>query len=216
MKEIGLIFDMDGVIVNNHQFHYMAWKKLGEKHGIEISPDYYRTSMNGRTIRELVQTVFTNVPESDIGLLGDEKESTYRELYKDLITPNQGLIELLKLAKSQNIPMAVGTSAPLINVEFTIDRLNLRHYFADILDERAVTKGKPHPEIYMKCAAAISRPPSACIVFEDAVSGIQAGQAAGSKVVALATSHKREELEADLIIDDFVGFGMEQIREVLG
>lgn len=216
MKEIGLIFDMDGVIVNNHQFHYMAWKKLGEKHGIEISPDYYRTSMNGRTIRELVQTVFTDVPESDIRMLGDEKESTYRELYKDLITPNQGLIELLELAKSQNIPMAVGTSAPLINVEFTIDRLNLRHYFKDILDERAVTKGKPHPEIYLKCATAINRPPSACIVFEDAVSGIQAGQAAGSKVVALATSHKREELEADLIIDDFVGFGMEQIREVLG
>ncbi len=215
MREVGLIFDMDGVIVDNHEFHYLAWKKLGEKYGIDISPDYYRNNMNGRTIRELVRTVFKDVPDIDMGHLGEEKESTYRELYKDLMTPNKGLLEFLDLAKAEGIPMVVGTSAPLINVEFTIDRLNLRHYFVDILDERAVTLGKPHPEIYLKCASAINRDPSACIVFEDAVSGIQAGKAAGSKVVGVATSHAREELDADLIIDDFVGFGMEHIRKVL-
>ncbi|CAM9993807.1 unnamed protein product [Chrysoparadoxa australica] len=215
MKQIGLIFDMDGVIVDNNKYHFLAWQQLGEKYGVEISPDYYKEKMNGRTITELIKTVFKDLPQNDIAHLGEEKEATYRDLYKDLITPNKGLMEFLELAKSEGIPMVVGTSAPLANVEFTIDRLDLRSYFEDILDERAVTKGKPHPEIYLKCAKAAGRDPGNCIVFEDAISGITAGKSAGAKVVALATSHPREELEADLIIDHFEGFGMQQIREVL-
>ncbi len=215
MKQIGLIFDMDGVIVDNNEYHFLAWKKLGKKYGVEISTEYYKEKMNGRTITELIKTVFKDLPESDIKHLGEEKEATYRELYRDLITPNAGLLAFLELAKKEGIPMVVGTSAPLANVEFTIDRLDLRNYFVDILDERAVTKGKPDPEIYLKCAKAADREPANCIVFEDAISGITAGKAAGAKVVALATSHPREELTADLIIDNFEGFGMEQIMGVL-
>jgi len=215
MKKVGLIFDMDGVIVDNNTYHFLAWQKLGEKYGIEITADYYKDKMNGRTIRELIRTVFKDVPADQVDHLGEEKESTYRDLYKDLITPNTGLIELLEMARSEGVPMVVGTSAPLANVEFTIDRLNLRDYFVDILDERAVTLGKPNPEIYLKCAKAIGLPPEDCIVFEDAVSGIIAGKSAGAKVVGLATSHSRDELDADLVIDNFVGFGMKQIHEVL-
>lgn len=215
MSQIGLIFDMDGVIVDNNKYHFLAWKKVGEKYDIEISPEYYKNQMNGRTIRELVRTVFKGIPEKEADRLGELKEATYRELYKDLITPNKGIIDLLNLAKAEGIPMVVGTSAPLVNVEFTIDRLNLRDYFVDILDERAVKNGKPHPEIYLKCADAIGRDPGNCIVFEDAVSGITAGKAAGAKVVGIATSHSRDELDADLVIDHFEGFGLQQIRAVL-
>lgn len=215
MKHVGLIFDMDGVIVDNNKYHFLAWKQLGAKYGVEISTEYYKEKMNGRTITELIKTVFKDLPESDASHLGEEKEATYRELYKDLITPNRGLLHFLELAKQEGIPMVVGTSAPLANVEFTIDRLNLRSYFVDILDERAVTKGKPDPEIYIKCAKAAGRAPWDCIVFEDAISGITAGKAAGAKVVALATSHSREELDADLVIDHFEGFGLQQIEEVL-
>lgn len=215
MKNIGLIFDMDGVIVDNNTYHFLAWQKLGEKYGIEITPEYYKEKMNGRTIRELIRTVFKDIPADKVDHLGEEKEATYRDLYKDLITPNKGLLQFLDMAKSEGIPMVVGTSAPLANVEFTIDRLNLRDYFVDILDERAVTLGKPHPEIYLKCAKAIGREPGSCIVFEDAVSGITAGKSAGAKVVGLATSHSREELDADLVIDNFEGFGLKQITEVL-
>ncbi|XOV94238.1 MAG: HAD family hydrolase [Bacteroidota bacterium] len=215
MSQIGLIFDMDGVIVDNNKYHFLAWQKLGEKYGINISPEYYKDNMNGRTIKELIRTVFKDIPEGDVSHLGEEKEATYRDLYKDLITPNKGIMSLLDLAKKEGIPMVVGTSAPLANVEFTIDRLNLRDYFVDILDERAVTLGKPHPEIYLKCAKAINRDNANCIVFEDAVSGIKAGKAAGSKVVGVATSHSREELDADMVIDNFEGFGLQQIRSVL-
>ena len=111
--------------------------------------------------------------------------------------------------------MFVGTSAPVENVNFTLDGLSIRSYFRGVVDDRAVTKGKPDPEVYLKCASLAERDPKNCIVFEDAVSGIIAGKAAGAKVIGLATSHKREELEADLIVDNFESVNLEVIKTLM-
>ncbi len=80
-----------------------------------------------------------------------------------------------------------------------------------------VAHGKPHPEVYLKSAKALGIDPAQCIVFEDAILGIQAGKNAGMKVVGVATTHTREELEAentDLVIDDFCGLTLEQLRKL--
>lgn len=216
MNEIGLIFDMDGVIVDNHEYHYMAWQRLAGKRGVEITEEYYRLNMNGRTIDELVKIVFNlDVSKEEAREIGMEKEEIYRELYNDHRTPTKGLIDFLESAKNLEIPMIVGTSAPNQNVTFTLDGLDLRKYFLGVVDDLMVTKGKPNPEVYLKCAEAIGRKPENCIVFEDAVSGIKAGKGAGAKVVGLATSHKREELSADLIIDNFEGFSLNDVKSVL-
>ncbi len=216
MNKIGLIFDMDGVIVDNHEYHFLAWQKLAATRGIEISEQYYRDNMNGRTIDELVKIVFSlDISKEEAREIGMEKEEIYRELYKDHRAVTKGLIRFLELAKDLEIPMIVGTSAPDANVTFTLDGLDLRKYFLGVVDDMMVTKGKPDPEVYQKCAEAIDRKPENCIVFEDAISGIKAGKSAGAKVVALATSHKREELSADLIIDNFEGFSLADIKSVL-
>lgn len=216
MNNIGLIFDMDGVIVDNHQYHFLAWQKLAAKYGLTIDEAFYRDHMNGRTMLTIMTTVFKDVvaPEKarDIAL---EKEAIYRELYASKLSPTKGLIALLESAKTNNIPMAIGTSAPEANVAFTLDGLSIRTYFDAIFDERDVSKGKPDPEVYLKCAKGIDRTNDRCIVFEDALSGIKAGQNAGSKVVALATSHSREELNADLIIDNFHSFTLANAYEVI-
>ena len=216
MKKFGLIFDMDGVIVNNHLFHYKSWQKVCEKYGKPLSETAYKDNLNGRTLNEVVQFIFDeDLPLERIRSIGEEKEATYRELYRPHLKFTEGLEAFLAQCKEANIPMAVGTSAPVENVNFTLDGLNIRHLFHAVLDERAVTKGKPNPEIYLKCAAALDLPNSECIVFEDAVSGIKAGKAAGSKVIALATSHAREELESDWIIDDFTKIDLQQIEAFL-
>lgn len=217
MKEIGLIFDMDGVIVSNHEYHFLAWQKLAEKRGVEITEEYYRLHMNGRTIDDLVRRVFElDVTREEAREIGLEKELIYRELYEAHRAPTPGLLTFLRLAQDLEIPMIVGTSAPFQNVEFTLDGLDLRKYFLGVVDDSMVTLGKPNPEVYLKCAEAIGRKPQNCIVFEDAVSGIKAGKDAGAKVVGLATSHKREEISADLIIDDFQNFTMQDVKSVLG
>jgi beta-phosphoglucomutase-like phosphatase (HAD superfamily) len=83
-------------------------------------------------------------------------------------------------------------------------KTSLSQYFPTILDDSFVEHGKPNPEIYIKCAAALGYPPSHCIVFEDSISGVAAGKASGAKVVGVATTHTHKELaETDYIIDDF-------------
>ncbi|MBV6645885.1 MAG: HAD family phosphatase [Cyclobacteriaceae bacterium] len=215
MNKIGLIFDMDGVIVDNHKFHFQSWQKLSEKYNQPLDEDNYRKHMNGRTLDEVVSFLFGDKLDTQQAQeVGNEKEALYRELYGPHLTPTKGLLDFLDTCKNEQIPLVVGTSAPTENVDFTLDGLGIRHYFDDILDRRMVTKGKPHPEIYQKCAKAINRENANCIVFEDALSGIQAGKSAGSKIVALATSHDRSELSGDIIIDDFTQINLQQIQQV--
>lgn len=217
MSSFGLIFDMDGVIIDNHQYHFLAWKKMCEKYGKPLDHESYRDHLNGRTLSEVVEYIFNEpMPKEKVREIGLEKEKIYRELYQPYIQPTPGLLGFIGQAHDEGIPLVVGTSAPYENVVFTMNGLGIRHYFVDILDERAVTKGKPNPEIYLKCAERIHLPNDRCIVFEDAVSGIKAGTAAGSKVVALATSHSREELSADHVIDDFHQIDLKQIEALIG
>jgi beta-phosphoglucomutase family hydrolase len=216
VQDIGLIFDMDGVIINNHRYHYLAWQELAAKYGVEITSDFYKNKMNGRTFMGIMEAVFERpMPVEEARAKAMEKEAIYRELYSPHMNMINGLMEFLEEARKKEIPMAVGTSAPAENVTFTLDGLNIRDFFQAVLDDQSVTKGKPDPEIYLKCASAIKRPNEKCIVFEDAMSGIQAGKAAGSTVVALATSHPKNELNADHVIDDFTQIDLNQVVAIL-
>lgn len=208
---------MDGVIVDNNRYHFKAWQAVYQQYGKQLDPAYFRDHLNGRTLSEIVaQMLDYSSTIEEIRKVGLEKERFYRQLYQPHIELTKGLPNLLAEAKKENIPMVVGTSAPVENVSFILDQTNIRHYFTGILDERAVTHGKPDPEIYLKCAEAIGLPNERCIVFEDAIMGIQAGKSAGSKVIALATSHQRNELKADLVIDNFYSISLDQIAALIG
>jgi len=215
---IGLIFDMDGVIVDNHYYHFKAWKAFAAKYGKEITEEHYKATINGRTMKEIINGIFEG---DDLSMetarnYGLEKEAIYREIYMDDLAPTTGLITFLKKAKEQNIKTIIGTSAPAENVTFTIGGLQLEKYFHGVLDESAVTKGKPHPEIYLKCAEQINLPNHQCVVFEDALAGIKAGKAAGSFVVGVATTHQKHELtEADHVIENFDELDLGKLQEMI-
>ncbi|MFZ9046145.1 MAG: HAD family hydrolase [Cyclobacteriaceae bacterium] len=216
MAEFGIIFDMDGVLVNNNQYHYQAWKAICDKYQKPIEDDVYRDKMNGRTLKALVSFIFGEEQSNEKTLaVGHEKEALYRSLYQPYMEPAEGLFPILSAAYQNKIPMIVGTSAPKENVRFIIDGLGIGHYFTAILDDRSVINGKPNPEIYLKCAKAAGLPNDKCVVIEDAVSGLQAAAAAGSKTIALTTSHSKDELSADLIIDSFKSLDLKKMRELI-
>jgi beta-phosphoglucomutase len=216
MTPIGIIFDMDGVIIDNNHFHYETWKNLCARYNKPIDEKIYREKMNGRTLKELAQFIFEEeLSLENIIAIGQQKEVEYRKLYQPYLKPAKGLLKLLSDAHDEGIPMVVGTSAPKENVRFIMEGLGIGHYFKAILDDRAVTKGKPNPEIYLKCAQAAGLPNAQCVVFEDAISGLVAGKAAGSKIIAVATSHRRDELHGDLIIDHFDQINLQQIKDLI-
>jgi HAD superfamily hydrolase (TIGR01509 family) len=188
------IFDMDGVVVDNAVWHLEAFAEFGKSHGLIQTKEEY-TKYFGNTNQTIMDSLFnTHLPSDKLDLLSKEKETIYRELFRPFIKPVEGLPTFLKNASDLAIPIALATSAPKENVDFTLDLTGLRKYFSIISDASMVKHGKPDPEIYLLTAAKLGVQPSDCIVFEDSIAGIQSGLSAGMRVIGVATTHKPEEL----------------------
>lgn len=137
--------------------------------------------------------------------------------YKPLIRPTAGLLDFLEALRREGIACAVGSSAEMRNIRFVFEKCGIESYFQTVVSSEQVTRCKPDPEIYLKAAEALRLRPEECVVFEDARAGIEAGDRAGMKVVALATTLSREELErtaATLVIDDFTQMSVERLRSL--
>lgn len=209
---MGILFDMDGVIADTNPFHKTSIQQFCKRHGIDATDDFLREKVYGRVNKEWIPNLFGALSAEKIKILADEKEQLFREIYAPSLSAVDGLIEFLQLLQENEIKAAVATSAPLENADFILDGLNIRQYFSAILHSGDVEKGKPHPEIYLKAAAALGKLPSDCIVIEDSISGVKAGKAAGSKVIGITTTHEGAEFGAiDLVISDFIGLGMAQL-----
>ena len=101
-------------------------------------------------------------------------------------------------------------------MDFTLSRTGTEKYFDIILNDTFVTHSKPHPEIYLKCAEALGLSNKQCVVIEDSLSGVQAGKAAGSKVIGITTTHPANELaDCDLVIDDFDDLSVEKVKSLI-
>jgi beta-phosphoglucomutase len=206
MSPVAFIFDMDGVIIHSNPAHKIALHQFCEKYGYHLTEEQLRNKIYGRTNKQWITNLFErDIPPAEMHQLAEEKEGIFRELYKNDIKALDGLESFLKLMDEQKIARAIGTSAPRSNVDFVMSKTNLQNFFPTILDDTFVVNGKPNPEIYIKCAAALGYAPSQCIVFEDSLSGVEAGKASGAKVVGVATTHTHDELAGtDFVIDDFL------------
>ncbi|RPH25460.1 MAG: HAD family phosphatase [Bacteroidales bacterium] len=205
------VFDMDGVIVDNHTYHVKAWAEFCHNYSIPFDEIKFRAKFFGKNNHDIFHGLMDGkLTAKQIDTLGEEKEQIYRELYKNDIMPVNGLIPFLNTLKDAGIKTAVATSAPTSNLDFTLDNLKIRHLFDVVIDASGITKGKPDPEIYLKASKILDIPPSHCIVFEDSISGIESGQNAGMRVVALVTTHQPYELpKTHLQVNDFTELSIE-------
>jgi beta-phosphoglucomutase len=217
MSPVAFIFDMDGVIIHSNPFHKIALHQFCEKYGYHLTEEQLRNKIYGRTNRQWITNLFErDILPAEMHQLAEEKESIFRELYKNDIKALDGLESFLKLMDEQKIARAIGTSAPQSNVDFVMSKTNLQNFFPTILDDTFVVNGKPNPEIYIKCAAALGFAPAQCIVFEDSLSGVEAGKASGAKVVGVATTHTHQELaETDFVINDFLHIDPSELIRII-
>ncbi len=205
-KKKAFLFDMDGVIVDSNPAHKTSLKEFCGRYGHKLSEEQLKEKIYGRTNKDWIPAVFGDIEESEMRRLAAEKEALFRKIYVATIRPLDGLIDFLRAAQEASVPMAIATSAPRENVDFTLENTGTGGFFDKILDESFVQKGKPDPEIYVKTARALGFSTENCIVFEDSLSGVKSGKSAGCKVVAISTTHSAEELhEADLVLENFVG-----------
>ena len=205
---------MDGTLVDNMHFHHRAWKEFLAQHGINISDEEFHRKNVG-TIKEVIPKFLPHVQDPDLIMeLGMQKEAVYRTLYGPHIRPLRGLQAFLDQAYNRDIPIALATAADAKNIDFTLEGLGMAHYFRAITGSEEVKKGKPSPDVYLQSATKLQADPTHCIAFEDTPSGIRAALAAGMRVVALATTHTREELSAYpllTIINDYEGLNLDSL-----
>lgn len=206
IKPFAAIFDMDGTMVNNTPYHLKTWQTLFKKYGKgDLNAQTYYTEISGVPILDTLKRVFgTDHDEAQLKELLKEKEGLYRELYAPYIRPVNGLENLLIELKNSGVKLAIASSATVDDINFVLSHVKVRQYFDVIIDGNRVSKGKPDPQIFLKAAADLNMRPEDCIVFEDSIAGIEAGNAAGMKVVGITTAHPADKLQpANLIINDF-------------
>ena len=184
-----LIFDMDGVIIDSNPCHRAAWREYTRRHGVEMTETMMHR-MYGKRNDEIVRDFLgAHLAEPEVFAHGAAKEALYREYMRPRTAESlvPGIREFLK--RYRNLDLAVATNAEAANVDFVLDDTGLRSFFRIIVDGHQVTNAKPHPEIYLRVAGLLQASPEECIVFEDSYTGVEAGLAAGMRVVGVGTTH---------------------------
>jgi beta-phosphoglucomutase family hydrolase len=213
----GAIFDWDGVIIDSAKLHEQSWHQLARQLGKPISAENFIRGF-GMKSAQIIATIhhWATEPE-DVAGLAERKEALYRELVsKSDIQPLPGVVEWLHRLHQASLPCAVASSTERANIEALLHRIGLEKAFDAIVSAEDVSHGKPDPEVFLTAAARLKLEPQRCLVFEDAYVGIEAGHAAGMKVIAVTTTHTAEELRAaNLVVRQLDELSLEQAAELL-
>jgi beta-phosphoglucomutase len=188
------IFDMDGTLVDNMQINADAWGKMLAENDVDVDIHEFLVKTAGKTNREIIPNFFKDATEEKLFELGQRKETIYRELFLPERRAIEGATEFLKEARNLGIKMAVATAAPVANMEFILDGLELRQYFQAITTAADVSHGKPSPEVFLKSAEKLGVETHNCLVFEDAFNGFEAAHRAGMRSVGIASVNSIEDI----------------------
>jgi beta-phosphoglucomutase family hydrolase len=209
---------MDGTMVDNTPYHFKTWQTLYKKYGIgDLSEETYKTEISGVPIMDTVRSLFPDADEETLKSLVREKEQLYQEIYTPFIAPINGLENLLTELKDGGVKLAMASSASWDDIDFVLSHVKVRQYFDVIIDGNRVSKGKPNPQIFLKAAADLQMRPEDCIVFEDSMAGIKAGNAAGMKVIGITTAHPADKLKpTSLTINDYTELSLQKLQALFG
>ena len=212
----GAIFDWDGVIIDSAKLHEQSWRQLAEELGKRIAPDSFVRGFGMKSGQIIEKIHHWASDPTEIAHLADRKEAIYRELVaKGAIAPLPGVVEWLHQLNEAAVPCAVASSTPRGNIQAVLARIGLGNAFGAIVAAEDVSQGKPNPEVFLKAAERLKIVPEKCVVFEDAYVGIEAAHAAKMKVVAVATTHSPEELNAaDIVVRRLDELSVGRLREM--
>lgn len=214
----GVIFDMDGVLVDNADIHVEAFdiycKSLNTELDVSVLMPLF-----GMGNDEIMPRIFP--PEIMEGrdpiAMGIEKEAIYRGIFAEKVAPTRGLTSFLNDLRSAGIKTAVGSSGTKLNVDFVLDKCGISDKFDAVVNGEMVSRCKPAPDIYLLACKLLGLEPSECLVFEDAHQGIIAARTAGCNAIGLSTTFSRPEVlswDPDMVISDFEHINLRVIEDL--
>jgi beta-phosphoglucomutase len=192
------LWDVDGTLIDSREYHWLSWQGALAAEDFRVTPEQFADSF-GRRNDEILRGFFPAYTPDDIARVGEAKEVAYRRLVRERgIELLPGVRRWLDRLHGEGWLQAVASSAPRLNLEVIIEALGLGGYFAAVASAEDVTAGKPDPQVFLKAAARLGVPPTACVVVEDAPAGTEAARRAGMRAIGVLSSHTG--LRADLVV----------------
>lgn len=192
-KYKAFLFDLNGTMVNDMQYHIRAWHRILNNLGAGISIERMKEECFGKNEEVIERVLPGKFTIKEKKKMSFEKEKQYQKEFKPFLQLLPGLHKFIFTAHKTGIKMGIGSAAIMLNINFVIDNLNIRRYFEALVSADDVSKSKPDPETFLKCAALLNISPVDCLVFEDAPKGVLAAANAGMDCAVLTTMHTKEE-----------------------
>lgn len=204
----GVIFDMDGVLVDSEGFICRAAIEMFRNMGVTVKAEDFRPYIGAGENRYLGGVAEKYKVSLNIEKSKRETYSIYLDLIKGQLKALPGVQEFIQVCRSAGLKTAIATSADYVKMNANLKEIGLPpESFDATINGLMVERKKPFPDIYKLAASSIGLPPEQCLVVEDAVNGVQAAKAAGSPCLALETSFPAEQMrEADWIIPDLSSY----------
>lgn len=216
MNKKGFIFDLDGVIVDTAKYHFLAWKKLANSIGVDFSEEqneHLKGISRVRSLEKILEWGNKTLLDDEFMELMARKNNDYLNYIDKMdeseILPN--VTKILDYFLQQNQPIALGSASK--NARAILKRVKLIEKFDAIVDGNDVSKAKPDPEVFLNAANVLQVKPEKCIVFEDAVAGIQAAN--NANMISIGIGDKEVLKEADYVFKDFTEISIEFLDELI-
>jgi HAD superfamily hydrolase (TIGR01509 family) len=191
----GVVFDMDGVLVDSHGAHLKAWRLCLRDMGRDVSDEELQIVLDGRTRREILEHLFGRLSEDELVAFSISKDKHFNALAGEIL-PVPGALEFVSALKLAGIPAALATSASRLRAEQMLERFRLRSNFAAVATGSDVERGKPDPAIFSLAAEQLALCPQNLVAIDDAVSGVRAARAAGMKCIGMGPRRRAASLRA--------------------
>ena len=192
LRPLAFLFDLNGTMINDMPYHISAWHRIMNELGANISLERMKEECYGKN-HEVIERIFPGrFTDAEKTKMSIRKERQYQKDFRPHLKLIDGLEKFLADSGRAGIKLGVGSAAIMINIDFVLDGLSIRKYFEAIVSADDVTKSKPNPETWLKCADKLNLPPHNCLVFEDSPKGAESLNA-GMRSLIITTLHKKDE-----------------------
>ncbi len=202
---LGILYDLDGTLVNTDPLHFQVWQTMLRECGLEIDEAFYQAKISGRLNPAIVQDLLPHLSPPQQQQFIEQKEAQFRERAPQL-TPLAGLMEVIQWATEQGLKQGVVTNAPPENAHHILRSLHLEETFDQVVIADVLGIGKPDPAPYTHALKQFNLTPKQALAFEDSPSGMRSAVGAGILTIGIATSYNPQtlyDLGATLVIPDF-------------
>jgi beta-phosphoglucomutase family hydrolase len=190
------VFDWDGVILDSSRHHEESWERLAKELGRVLPEGHFLRGFGRRNIEIMRDMLKWSESVEEIDALSRRKEELYREVVQERgIEPLPGVKCWLERLEREGIRCGIGSSTEDKNVKLGLGLLGLERFFRTAVTAGDVKRGQPAPDVFLEVARRLEARPQQCVVFEDAPAGVEAGRAAGMRVVGVTTTHPGGHLE---------------------